>query len=122
MAARDGRLAQVASRHGIGLVVVFGSALDEGRRPLALDLAVGHDGDLDVLALMEDLYRLTGYEAVDVLDLARAGIVGRGEALGYGTPLFERDAGAFAEQQAVALAMLWDTHWLRDLELELLAR
>jgi hypothetical protein len=51
-----------------------------------------------------------------------AGIVARGEALGDGRPLFEAVPGAFAEDQMAALTMMWDTRWLRDLQLEQLAQ
>ncbi|MEE8600495.1 nucleotidyltransferase domain-containing protein [Euzebya tangerina] len=120
-AERSGSLDALAHRHDLNLIVAFGSALREG--PAAdLDLAVGHGGTMNVLALLEDLYQLTGSEKIDVLDLNRAGTVPRSEALGPGRLIWERDVGAFAEAQMVTLAMLWDTQWLRDLELEQLAQ
>ncbi len=103
------------------MVVVFGSVLTENRPAADLDLAVEAPAPLDLLALSGDLYALTGYEDIDVLDLSRAGTVLRAEALGYGRPLFESVPGRFAEAQVTALAMLWETRWLRDLELEMLA-
>lgn len=121
VAAGDGAVRSLARRHGVRLIVVFGSAVEPGRQPADLDLAVDHDGDIDLLALGEDLYRLTGYERVDILDLPRAGIVARAKALGRGRLLFEREPGRLAEAQMVALALLWDTRWLRDLELDVLA-
>lgn len=123
LAARDdGRLQPVLTAHGIELVVAHGSVVDPDDAPSDLDLAIGHDGRADLLKLWEDLYRLTGYETIDLLDLETAGIVARGLALGHGRPLVEAVPGTFAEQQMVALAMLWDTRWLRDLELDQLAR
>lgn len=108
-------------RHGIDLLVVFGSVLDPAAQPADLDLAVGHQGQADLTALLEDLYRLTGYERFDLLDLVSAGIVARGVALGDACLLYESRTGLFAETQVVALALLWDTRWLRDLELSQLA-
>jgi hypothetical protein len=119
-AVASGALADVVDRHGLRLVVVHGSAVDPAAHPGDLDLAVDHDGAMDVLVLLEDLYRVTGCERIDVVDLRRAGIVARGESLGHGRLLWERDEGAFAEQQVVALATMWDTRWLRDVELDLL--
>lgn len=116
-AVATGSWAPVAERHRVRLLVLFGSAVNPSTEPADLDLAVDAD-DLDVLALFEDLYALTGFEGIDVLDLRRAGIVARGEALGWGRPLYEDPPGRFAEAQVVALAILWDTRWLRDLELE----
>lgn len=120
-AAADGRLGAVAARHDVDLLVVFGSAVGGTGTPHDLDLAVGHGGGLDVLAFVEELYGLTGYEGVDVMDLRRAGIVARGESLGHGRLLWESADGRFAEAQVVALATMWDTRWLRDLELAQLA-
>lgn len=120
-AHRHGLLDPILHVHGIQLLVVTGSVLDPDATPADLDLAVDHDGTLDVLALMEELYQLTGYERLDILDLPCAGIVARGEALGHGRLVYEHSPGLFAERQVVALAMMWDTRWLRDIELEQLA-
>lgn len=117
-AHRQGLLDPILHVHGIRLLVVTGRVLDADATPADLDLAVDHDGTLDVLAAMEALYRLTGYEHLDILDLPRAGIVARGEALGHGRLVYEDTPGLFAESQVVALAMMWDTRWLRDIELE----
>lgn len=121
-AAADGTLTSVATRHDVQLLVVFGSAVDGSAAPQDLDLAVGHRGELDVLALAEDLYALIGYEGLDLMDLRRAGTVARGESLGHGRLLWESADGLFAEAQMIALATMWDTRWLRDLELAQLAR
>ncbi len=111
----------LVERHGIDLLAVFGSVLDPTAQPADLDLAVDHHGQADLTALLEDLYRLTGYERFDLLDLVRAGIVARGVALGDARLLYESETGHFAERQVAALALLWDTRWLRDLELSQLA-
>lgn len=123
----EGAAGSLLAHHGIDLVVLFGSARDDTPSPRAarppgdLDLAVGHAGGLDVLALMADLYRITGLEAVDVVDLDRAGVVTRGEVFSTGRPLYQAVRGVFAERVAEALPMLWDTAWLRRLQLESLA-
>lgn len=122
LAARDeGRLDPLVERHGLELLVAFGSVTRTDGVPHDLDLAVGHDGRADLVAMMTDLYHLTGFEHFDLLDLERAGIVARGEALGDGWLLWEQRPGDFAERQVVALATMWDTRWLRDLELQQLA-
>ncbi len=114
-------VAELAARFDLLLLVVFGSVLQPGD-PQDLDLAVASEEPLDVLAFMEALYQLTGYERIDVLDLRRAGVVARVEALRDGQALFERDEGKHNERLVQALALFWDTQWLRDLELEALAR
>lgn len=123
LAARDdGRLQPVLDAHGIDLIVAHGSVIEPDASPSDLDLAIGHGGRANMFTLMTDLYHLTRYERFDLLDLESAGIVARGLALGDGRPVLETVPGSFAERQMVALAMLWDTRWLRDLELDQLAR
>lgn len=124
LTARDeGRLDALVDKHGIELLVVFGSAAhqDGDRVPSDLDLAVSHDGRADLLEMMTDLYHLTRFERFDLLDLERAGIVARGESLGDGRLLWERRDGDFAERQLTALATMWETRWMRDIDLRRLA-
>lgn len=99
-AAKDGRLAAVAEKHDLTLIVVFGSVVAGADDPNDLDVAVEPADDVDIVDLYADLMDLTGCEAVDVMDLRRAGIVAREAALGRGVPLFETTAGHFAEQHA----------------------
>lgn len=118
----DGSVGPLLARHEIDLLVLFGSAKMGGARPSAdLDIAVGHAGGLDVLSLIADLYDVTGLEALDVVDLNRAGIITKGEVYATGRPLFQSPRGIFAERAAEALTMLWDTAWLRRVQLESLA-
>ncbi|CAN5295613.1 hypothetical protein BH23ACT9_BH23ACT9_03760 [soil metagenome] len=121
-AAEAGDLSGMLETHDVDLIVAFGSATEAVGPAADLDLAVGCTGQLDAVGLMESLYAATGFERVDLLDLRPAGIVARGEALGHGRLVFERTPGTFAERQVVALTLMWDTRWLRDLELEQLAR
>jgi predicted nucleotidyltransferase len=122
LAARDeGRLDALVDKHGLELLVVFGSALDEGASPEDLDLAVGHDGRANLLEMMTDLYHLTRFERFDLLDLERASVVPRAEALGQGSPLLEVVPGTFAERQMADVALSMDTRWMRDIQLRQLA-
>ena len=114
-------VALVSGRFAITLLIAFGSAV-RSQHAADLDLAVLADGRLDVLALMEALYQVTGYERIDVLDLRRADVVARVQALQHGEALYESHPGVHNEQLVQALALYWDTQWLRDLELEALAR
>lgn len=118
---RRSDLAALADRFAQLLVVVFGSVTRSGV-PADLDLAVASCQRLDVLAFTEALYDLTQYEAIDVLDLDRASDVAAVEALRGGELLFEAEAGEYNERLVLALARYWDTQWLRDMELEALAK
>lgn len=51
------------------------------------------------------------------MDLTRAGVLARSEALGTGEPLYERRSGIFAEQQMRALGQRMENGWLFDLQL-----
>lgn len=122
-AVRDGSLAALAAAHGLALVVLFGSAADpDVDEPGDLDLAVawssGAPGDL--LRLTSDLTGLLG-DAVDVLDLDRAGPVARQRALTRGEVLLELEQGALATRQMRAVRDHMDTAWMRRLQLDLLA-
>lgn len=123
VARSAGTLAALCDRHGLRLLVVFGSASREAdaERAADLDLAFLPGPPVDQLALLQGLYELTGYESVDLMDLSRAGIVARAHALGRGQLLFEDEAHRFAEQQLLAIARRADTQWLRNLELGVLA-
>lgn len=117
----DGRADPVVRHHGIDLIVLFGSALTDVDHAHDLDIAIGHNGSLDMLEFMTDLYRLTGSEAIDVIDLNGASEVTKGEVFGTGRPLLQIPRGIFAERAADALTRLWDSKWLRRLQLESLA-
>jgi predicted nucleotidyltransferase len=121
-AAHSNALSALCRRHAIRLVVVFRSALDDSRVPRDLDVAIafGPGASADLLSLIEDLVRLTGVEAIDLLDLGRAGPVVRERALVGTLPLYESEPGAFANAQMAAMAERMDTDWLRRLDLELL--
>ena len=117
----DHGMTELADRFGLLLLVAFGSSVKTGDAR-DLDLAVATERPLDAIAFMESLYQRTGYERFDVLDLNRANVVARLEALRDGETLFERRRGERNERLVQALALFWDTQWLRDLELEALAR
>lgn len=123
-ALTDGSLVDIAHQHGLALVVLFGSAADPTESsPGDLDLAVawgaGTTGG-DLVGLTSDLLGLVG-DAVDVLDLDRAGPVVRQRALTRGEVLVEREAGAFATRQMRAMRDYADTAYLRRRQLALLA-
>ena len=120
-AAASGALARVCRAHELRLLVAFGSTLTQPGRAEDLDLAYLPDRPVDTLRLLDDLYRLSGSEHIDLMDLSRAGPVARMHALGRGVPLFEAQPHLFAEEQITAIARYCDTRWLRDLELDALA-
>lgn len=130
-AASDGRLAALCHGHGLDLVTAFGSAVrasragvdGDGRPPRDLDVAVRFavpGGDL--VGVVTDLCALLAWDAVDVMDLSRAGVVARSRALGPGAePLFEAAPGRYARAQMAALTTEMETERMRRRDLELLA-
>lgn len=120
-AVAGGHADAVLDAHGIEMIIVFGSVLDDDRTPADLDLAFAHDGTLDVVRLVEDVHRITAMERVDIVNLEAAGVVTRGEVYRTGRPIFQQSNGLFAEGAADALTRLWDSKWLRRLQLEALA-
>lgn len=124
-AAASGDLAQIARRHDVRLLGVFGSAFrrwhDPGLpAPRDLDVAVSFAGPPRLLALLDDLVTLTGYDGIDLLVLDDAEPVARAEGF-VGLGLYEREPGAWAIGQMAALAERRDTEHLRHLDLEALS-
>ncbi|TFV62255.1 hypothetical protein E4P41_07750 [Geodermatophilus sp. DF01-2] len=121
-AVDDGRLDELARRHGVSLITVFGSAVrtPESARDLdvAVSLAAGTHG---LLALVGDLADLTDSDDVDVLVLDGASPTARFAGLVGAQPLYEASAGLFARTQMAAALEFYETAWLRDLDLHRLA-
>jgi hypothetical protein len=124
-AAESGELDAFCAGHGLRLLVAFGSATDAARAAQArdLDLAMAFaDAGGDVVALVADLVAWLRLDAIDLLELDRAGVVARDQALSWGLPLYESERDLFARAQMAAATERMDTAWLRRLRLERLAR
>lgn len=123
-AAASGQLDRMCEQLGIRLLTVFGSAIDEDRlrEPEDLDVAVLLAEGTDVVDVVNGLLDLVRCDALDVMDLGRAGVVARAAGLGVCEPLYEDEPGLFANRPMAALAERMDTAWLRRLDLELMAR
>lgn len=123
-AAADGRLDALCRRHALRVVTVFGSVLRPDADPADLDVAVGFEPDRrgDVLAVLDELSRITGSDDVDLLVLDDAGPVARERALVGCLALYESEPSAYALAQVAAMGERMDTDWLRALDLETLRR
>ncbi|WP_298806523.1 hypothetical protein [uncultured Pseudokineococcus sp.] len=128
-AASGGRLADLCRRHDVDLFSAFSSAVRASRAdvggpaPRDLDVAIrfGSPGG-DLVGVVTELVELLHWDAVDVMDLARAGVVARSRALGPGAePLFEAAPGRYALAQMAALTTEMETERMRRRDLELLA-
>ncbi|MEX2620222.1 MAG: nucleotidyltransferase domain-containing protein [Egibacteraceae bacterium] len=108
---------------GIVLLVAFGSAVDERvTEPGDLDLAVLLEADRDLVEVVSRMMAWLASDDIDVLDLARADVVVRYEALAGTELLYQRDSDTFDELEIAAVLRMADTRWLRELRLEVLAR
>lgn len=123
--AVDGRLQRLSDRHGLTLVVAFGSAVGAGDNdaPADLDIAVLPDDptSFDLVACITAFVDLLHCDAIDVVDLSSAGVVLRARALGDGEPLYESRPGLYAREQFRAVPLAMESGWLTWLELDLLA-
>ena len=102
MTAADGaiveRLGEIAGRHrGLQLLVLFGSRA-RGEATAGSDWDLGYLGEpsLDRDGLLADLVASAGTEAIDLVDLDRAGGLVRFRAARDAVVLFETGAGTFA--------------------------
>ncbi|WP_369052927.1 nucleotidyltransferase family protein [Kineococcus terrestris] len=125
-AAADGRLEEVAARRGARLLTLFGSAARDPTRARDLDVAVlgaptpvpGAAGSSpDLLGLVGDLVDLTGFDGVDVMDLAAASPTARHRALTGARLLAEAEPGLFARRQMAAALEFYETAWMRAADL-----
>jgi predicted nucleotidyltransferase len=116
--AAAGELDSFCARHGIRLLVVFGSAvLPDEVPPRDLDVAVLLRSGADLFAVVTELIGVLGCDDVDVMDLGAADLVARGAAL-EGEPLYEEEPGLYARLQMATLPLLAETAWIRRLQLE----
>ena len=123
-AATTGAVAELCQRHDVDLLVVFGSVLGETSDPRDLDLAIRFGSSNETpepLTILDDLYRLTGSERIDLMVLNRATPLTRERALTTGEPLFQGKAGDFANAQIAAIMERLDTDRFRAMDLELMA-
>lgn len=118
--AGSGQLDEFCAEHGIHLLVAFGSAVrdDAPHPPADLDVAVRLRPDTDVIHVTSAMIEHLSCNAIDVLDLDRAGIVARANALAGALPLYEDERGAYSRAAMAALGMAADTAWIRDLQLD----
>ena len=122
-AADDGRLDDVAHRYGVALITVFGSAVRTPQRARDLDVAVSLPAGTDgLLALVGELADLTASDDVDVVVIDNASPTARFSGLVGAQPLYEASPGLFARTQMAAALEFYETAWLRDLDLQRMAR
>lgn len=121
-AAADGRLDALCAKHDVRVLTVFGSTVRPDAHPQDLDVAIGFEPGKrgDVLALLDDLSRLTGSDDVDLLVLDDAGPVARERALVGCLALYESEQSAYALTQVAAMLDRMDTDWMRALDLQTL--
>jgi uncharacterized protein YutE (UPF0331/DUF86 family)/predicted nucleotidyltransferase len=104
-------VSSLCERAHVELLVLFGSGAHEESDPADVDLAVAFGRRVrgDLIGLLDELHRLTGFEGFDVLDLDRAGPLARERALVGGRILFEARPGLFANRQIAAIMERLDT-------------
>lgn len=121
--AERGEIDELFRRHGVIVAVLFGSSAElSTETPGDLDIGVlPSAAPVDMLGLLDELAEVCGSDRIDLVDLGRASIVLRSEAL-VGIPLFEDRQGRFVNEQLRALGERMSTEWMRRLDLELMAR
>ena len=108
---------EVAARHGLELVVLFGSAA-RADTPAPRDVDIGVRGPtlVDALALTNAFIASLQVQAIDLVDLRRADPVLLMLAARDGVALFEREPSSFAAFVSLAARRFADTKKFRDAE------
>lgn len=117
-------VADTCRSKGVILLTAFGSAATGAKSPRDLDLGVLFSRDLrspDVLGLIDGLAQIAVSNDLDVMDLGRAGPVGRERALVGAQVLFEATPGIHARETVAACLDRMDTQWLREAGLRAMA-
>lgn len=107
---------RVGQEIGCRLVVLFGSAVQEGAPAEDLDLGVLGSGALDSVAVTNRLIRELGVQEVDIADLSRADPLLLALVARQGTPLYEAQPGEFARFASLAVRRYADTRKFREVE------
>jgi len=115
-------LREICEKHGIDLVVQFGSSAQGADRPTSdLDIAVhleAHDGQCDILGLICDLEGLFKRN-VDLVVLNRVeSDTLRHEIFKHGRPLYDRTDRLFTELRVDAFLRYADSEYLRRVRTE----
>lgn len=121
-----GGLGSLCVRHGVDLLVVHGSVLDDEPLQPAQDLDLAfrctRESTSNVVALTNDLLDAAAFDDVDLMDLRRADPVARARALAPRSEiLYEAAPGLFTTAQTAAITMEMETRRLRRLDLALMA-
>lgn len=119
----DADLEALCRRHGVRVLTVFGSTLDDREAaPRDLDIGVIFEPDAahDVETLFDDLSEVLGTDRLDLLDAERASETARVRAIADGEPIHESEPTAYAT--AAADALFLETAWMRDDALASLGR
>lgn len=106
----------LAEKHGLSLVVLFGSQATGALHPKSdVDIAVLSKGHIDMLALTGDFYKLLQREDVEVVNLGTASPTLMYVVVRDGKLLCENEVGAFLRWKLYAIWVWLDTAWLRRL-------
>lgn len=119
----SGELGELCASLHIDLPVLFGSARRDpvDARDLNIAYAFEHGMVSDDLAVVNAFGSRYG-DGLDMMALDRADPVSLYEALCKGEVLVERTPEKFALRQMFAFGQFCDTQWMRDMQLEALAR
>ncbi|OHA23268.1 MAG: hypothetical protein A3G52_00680 [Candidatus Taylorbacteria bacterium RIFCSPLOWO2_12_FULL_43_20] len=113
------RIADLAQKYGLDLVVLFGSQAT-GRTHPKSDVDIGYLSDqaLDYqkeFAIQEDLFRLFRRTDVELVNLSRISPVMKKLVSDEGVVLYEREPGLFARFSMYAFKLFVETKKIREL-------
>ncbi len=110
------KIAEVAIKHGLDFVVLFGSQATGRTHPKSdVDVGVISKGKFDIVRVMTDLDNAFGRTDVTAVDLSRASPTLMRAIVVDGKLLYEREPALFLRWKFYAIWVWMDTAWLRKL-------
>jgi len=110
------KIAEIAIKHGLDFVVLFGSQAIGRTHPKSdVDIGVISKSKFDILKVMTDLDNAFGRGDVNAVDLSRASPTLMRAIVVDGKLLYERERAMFLRWKFYAIRVWMETAWLREL-------
>ena len=110
------QIKQLAEKHGLSLVVLFGSQATGATHPKSdVDIAVLSSDNFDRSKILDDLGEIFKRDDIEIINIAESSPTMMYVLTRDGKLLYENKIGAFLKWKFYAIRVWIDTAWLRHL-------